>query len=200
MVSPEREGRSTTSDRSDPSDDADAGTKPSKAGAVSQKLKLIARYAMLGFAPVVSVAALIIAVLAFTGNQSSQEQIDKAFATMDSLNTGMAANKSELDRLRFSIAHDKSRLDDERERQEKREERVIQSVSQLQVKAKISPTLEEQLLQPASAPVAAASAPAATPASVAPATAPATAPAGAAKKTDARMQGLKEAIEKLNKQ
>lgn len=181
----EPEGKSAT--RKDEEDVEEA--------AVPSKMKLAAHYAMLGFAPVVAMLALIVAVMAVSGNRSSQEQLGKAVAATDSLKTSLDAAKSELERLRFSMAHEKNRQDEERLRQEELEAKIIQNINQLQVKAKISPTLEMQLQQPASAPAAApaAASAVAAPAAMAAAT-------GADKKHGARMDALKEAIEQFNKQ
>ncbi len=185
----EPEGKSAT--RED-NDDAEEGAAPSR-------LKLAAHYAMLGFAPVVAVLALVVAVMAVGSNRSSQEQINKAVAATDSLNKSLEATRNELERLRFSMAHEKSGLDEELKKRDELAAKIVQNVNQLQVKLKISPTLEQQLQQPASAPVAApAAAPAAASAAAAPAAMAGT--AGADKKSSARMDALKEAIEKFNKQ
>lgn len=163
--------------------------------AAPSRLKLAARYAMLGFAPAVAVVALIVAAMAVSGNRSSEEQLGKAAAATDSLSVNLAEARSELERLRLAMASDKSRREEERRKQEELEARLIRNISQLQAKAKISPTLEQQLQQPASAP---ADAPAAASAPAAPAAMSAT--TGAGKELSPQVKAMKEAIEKFNRQ
>lgn len=155
------------------------------------KLQLAARYAMLGFAPLVAVMALVVAVVAVSGNRSGEEQLGKAVAATEGLEKDLEAAKTELDRLRLAMASDKSRQEEERLKQKELEARLVQNITQLQMKAKISPTLEQQLQPPASAPAAASAAGA--PATMSPAT-------GAGKELSPQVKAIKEAIEKFNKQ
>jgi len=149
------EKHATPDSRKSSDNDADDSAKPSKADLARLKLRLIAHYAMLGFAPAVAVLALIIAVTAVTGKQSGQEQISKADAKIDSLNASLSASVNELEKLKAAIAQGKTI-------QEDRTTKIIQSVTQLQLIVHVSPTLEDELRQSAQAPVAStAAAPAA---------------------------------------
>ncbi len=182
----EREGKSATREEED-----DAGEV-----AAPSKLKLAGHYAMLGFAPLVAVVALVVAVMAMSGNRHSQEQADKAIAAADNLGKSLEAAKSELERLRLSMAQEKNGREEERRQQEELAAKIVLNVSQLQTKLKVSPTLEQQLQPPASAPVAA-------PAAAAPAAAPAAskaAPAAPGRRLAPEAQAIKESIEKFNRQ
>jgi hypothetical protein len=139
-----------------------------ESGGWQQKLKLAAYYAFLAFAPVVSVVALIVA-LVVNGHRSDQAQLGEANARIDKLEANLQASRAEVETLKLAMAHEKSLRGDERKKDEELNERIVQNVSRLQAKLKVAPTLEEQLRVsvPAShvegaAPVAAiASAPAA---------------------------------------
>lgn len=160
----------------------------------ASKLKLAAHYVMLGFAPLVAVAALVVALMAMSGNRASEEQANKAIAAADSLGKSLEATKSEMEMLRLAIAQEKNGDEEERRKQDELAAKIVQNISQLQTKLKVSPTLELQLQPPASAPVAApAAAPAAAPGAAAGAT-------GVSRKPAPEVQAIKEAIEKFNRQ
>jgi len=172
----------------------------SKAAMIRKKLMLVADYMMDGFAPVVAVIALIVAVMAFNGNKSGQTMVGQSASRLDNMNASLTATKAELEKLRATLVKDKAMQDEERKKLDERLVKSIQAISQLQVKAKVSPTLEEQLSLPvaktaATSPSAASNVTAVTtavPASTAVKTSP-------EKKTGAQATVLKEAIEKFNK-
>ena len=128
---------------------------PSKDGPARAKLGLVARYVMLGFAPVVSVAALIFAVMAYTGTQSNHAQLGAVNSRIDSISAVQSEPKGELDIFKVSLAHEKALQAEERKKQAEREAKIVKNVTQLQVKVKVSPTLEEQLREGAGAPAVA---------------------------------------------
>jgi predicted nucleic acid-binding Zn-ribbon protein len=99
----------------------------------------------------VAVLALTVAVIAVTSNQSSQAQVSKAAAQIENLNTSLSASQSELEKLKAAMAQEKNIQDNERKKLDDRMTIIIQNITPLQKKLKISPTLEEQLRQPASA-------------------------------------------------
>ena len=115
------------------------------------------------------------------------------------MDASLLASKVELEKLKAIMDQGKALQDEERKMQDVRMTQVIQNLSKLQAKMKISPTLDEQMHQPAAA-VAPADASATTPAvkttaeplkaAVLPAT---------EKKPGDRMSVLKESIEKFNK-
>lgn len=146
---PEHEEKHVASDSRKSSDSkaADSNTTPSEAALMRLKLRLIANYAMRGFAPAVAVLALVIAVVAIADNKSSQAQLAKAAARIDSLSENLSSSRSELEKLKAAIAQEKTM-------QEERVTKIIQGVTQLQVITHISPTLEEELHQPARVSVA----------------------------------------------
>lgn len=169
---------------------------PAKADLLRAKLKLAGHYAMLGLAPLVAVIALVVAVIAMTDNQASLEQLNKATARIDSLNSSLAASRNELDKLKLAAAKESALQKEELAKHDERMLKIIQNITPLQTKLKISPTLEEQLRQAASAVVAASSVPHAASAV---ASAPVAAPASAENKISPRVQAMKDAIEKYNK-
>lgn len=176
----------------------------SKADIARARLKVIARYAMLAFAPVVSVVALTIGVIAVVNDRSQAErdQLGELTAKVENLNASLAGSRAELEALKFAVARDKALHVEERKKLDEQDEMIVQSVTRLQIKLKVTPTLEMQLQQAASAPVAAsaASAPAAVPATAA-AGNKAAVPAAVPKsvdKTPEQVKSLKEAIQKFN--
>lgn len=209
-------------DRSCDAEEDDA--PPSRADLARVKLKVIARYALIGFAPAMSVAALIVAALALSNTQSQTDRAksDELASRIDGLNKNLSDTRNELESLKFTLSREKATRGEERRKLDELDEKIIQSVTRLQAKLKVAPTLEEQLQPPASAPAAvpapvgAASAPAVVP--VSPATntiqaapsaqAPAGKPAAASAKpktkttdnTAEQVKALREAIEKFNKQ
>lgn len=119
-----------------------------------EKLKLAAHYALLAFAPVVSVVALIVALVA-NGHRSDQAQLGEAAARIDRLEASLQASRAEVETLKLAVAREKSLRGDERKKDEEIDEKIIQNISRLQTKLKVAPTLEEQLMTAAPAAVAA---------------------------------------------
>jgi len=177
--------------------------------AADSRLKIIARYAMLAFAPVLSVVALVVAVIAVTGNQSQSDRshLSELTTRIDGLNASLSEAKGELDNLKFAMARDKAMRGDERKKSDELDAKIIQNVTRLQTKSKVAPTLEDQLREPVSTPAAI---PAVTSAASAPVAAPAPVmtdkkPVAAApvlkggEKSASQTKALKDAIEKFNK-
>ena len=189
----ERSDKSPTSDTKRPSDSraTEEVAEAPKVSPLRQKLTLAGHYAMLGLAPFIAVCALIVAVFAVTGNQSGEEQLGKSKAKIENLNTALLATKSDLDKLKASIALDKAMQDDERKKQEERIGKIIQNITPLQMKLKISPTLEDQLRQVASSAI--------VPAAVSSVPAVAAVATSAEKSSLPQVKVMKEAIEKYNK-
>lgn len=195
----------------------------SKGDLARAKLKIFARYAMLAFAPVVSIAALAVAMITASSHHSPSDgtQLNELTSKIESLSTSLSETKGELDNLKFATAREKSLRAEERKKADERDTKIVQSLSHLQAKLKVSPSLEEQLRGAASAPAAtfaatsAASAPAVAagklplaenspavskpiatvekPIAAAPKSKPKT-----PDKTPAQVKALKEAIEKFN--
>lgn len=207
------------------SDAEDGDNAPSKADLVRAKLKVVAHYAVIGFAPVVSVVALVVGVIALINSpsQADRSKLKELTARIDSLNANLTDTKNDLESLKLSFAREKNMHADERKKLDEQDAKIIQSVTRLQAKLKVSPTLEMQLREAASAPAvaSAASAPAAVP--VLPAvgnkqSTPATNQAATAKqpavaapkaksgskpeaagKASPQVKALRDAIEKFNK-
>lgn len=194
----------------------------SKADKARLKLKMIARYALLGLVPVVAVGALAVALISITDNRSGQKQLGEMAAKMESLNASLSATKAELEKLKASAAKEKALQNEELSKRDERIAKIIQNITPLQVKLKIRPTLDEQLQQsagapdvaptvshaaPAAAPHTVASHGAAAPHAAAPATphasgatsVPAKTPAAADKTISPQVKAMKEAIEQYNK-
>lgn len=204
-------------------EEEDDNAPASKADLARAKLKLFARYAMLAFAPVVSIAALVVAVIAASDHHAQSEStlLKDMTSRIESLNASLSETKGELDNLKFATAREKTLRAEERKKADERDTKIVQNLSHLQTKLKVSPTLDEQLREAASAPAAtfaatnAVSAPAVaagklplaenSPAVAKPiatvdkpiATAPKSKPK-TPNKTPAQVKALKEAIEKFN--
>lgn len=182
------------------------------------KLKLAGGYILDGFAPVVAVIALIVAVMAINGNKSGQAELAQNTAKIASLSESLLASKAEVEKLKIALAQEKLSKEEQRNKQDEQTTKIIQGVSKLQVKMKVSPTLEEQFHQPVAALIATPPVVTATPATLAPVnpaspaakpaslpatagTAPAATPASKAsdKKPGGQKEILKEAIDKFNK-
>ncbi|MBI1174946.1 MAG: hypothetical protein GC139_06740 [Sideroxydans sp.] len=161
----------------------------------SSVLKLIVIYVARGFAPVVAVVALAVAVVAVVGNRSSQAQLARDAVGIKALDSSLVAARAELARLNAAMAQEKAAQEAERKQQGEQEQKIIASVTRLQVKLKISPTLEEQLMPP----VSAASAVSAVSAVTAAPAAAASAPAKVEKKLSPQAQAIKAAIDAFNK-
>lgn len=119
--------------------------------APKSKLKVIGHYILLGLTPVIALAALGVAVFAMMGTHSGESQLSKSATKIENLNASLSATKTELDKLKLSLAHEKSvqenAQEEERKKQEKLLAKIVQNITPLQVKLKISPTLEAQLRQ-----------------------------------------------------
>ncbi len=202
--------RERENDKTSDSKLADDSAPPSKAVLfrmlVVLKLKLIGRYILYGFAPFVAIIALIVAVMAMNNNKASNAQISQNVAAIESLRASLQASKNELGKLKAALAQEKLSQENERTKQDERMTLIIQSVSKLQVKMKVTPTLEEQIhpvvrssvIQPIIAPAPAATAQAAVPTASAPVKAPVL--SGVDKKSSSQIDILKDAINKFNKQ
>jgi hypothetical protein len=149
---------------------------------VREKLKLAAHYALLAFAPVVSIVALIVALVA-SGNHSEQAQLAEVNVRIDKLEASLQASRAEVENLKFVMSREKTLRGDERKKDEELDEKIVQTVSRLQAKLKVAPTLEEQLRMAVSAPAAASSVQSAVPV---PAAAPAQIVAPAPASTSAK--------------
>lgn len=139
--------------------DAEEENTPAPKGDAREKLKLVAHYAMLGFAPVVSVLALGVALFAGV-NHSDRAQIGELKSRVESLNASLSASREELENFKFSMSREKSQRADERKKEEEHDAMIVQSITRLQEKLKVTPTLEEQLRVAATPVTLAASAPA----------------------------------------
>ncbi len=124
--------------------DPEAEDTPAPKGDTREKLKLVAHYAMLGFAPVVSVVALGVALFA-TGNHSDRAQISELNSRIEKLNASLSASREETENLKFSMSREKSQRADERKKEEEHDAKIVQNITRLQEKLKIVPTLEDQL-------------------------------------------------------
>ena len=172
----------------------DAG--PSKMDRFRTLLKKAAHYAMLGLTPLIAIIALIVAVMAFSANRSSQAQLTATLGKLDAANAALKASKTELftmktelSSLKAEIAQHKTQQEEARKNQEALDEKIVQNVSRAQAKLKVTPTLEEQL-KPHASPAAALPAPSVKATAAAPAT---------PKQTSPQVQAIKEAIQQFNK-
>ncbi len=155
-------------------------------------------------------AAIILAILAVTisfvsiyGLKTSQASLAEATSKVNDLATRLASSKLAFERYQAAVVKEQSAQEEERKKLDEVLKQIIQSVSQQQVKMKISPTLEEVLRAGAAAQPGSAVA-ATTPTTPTAATAvvaekkplPATEPA--AKPLSPQVQTIKDAIKKFN--
>jgi hypothetical protein len=151
------------------------------------------QYIAEGFAPVVSLVALVTAVIAVTGNQAAQTQLKEGLAKVNGMNAGLLTIRSDLEKLKMTLAQEKSLQDGERKKLDDSLAKIIQGLNRVQVKLKVSPTVEEQLRLSGSTS-------AVTPD---PASAKAPVPVVAAspeKQRDPQVKAIKDAIKDYNKQ
>ncbi|MDX8399176.1 MAG: hypothetical protein R8K20_02885 [Gallionellaceae bacterium] len=126
-----------------------AGGTPTKKELLLMKLKGVLHFTMLGFAPVVAVLGMVLAVFAFMGNQSTQKLLGKHGATIKNLTASLSESKLELKKFKMSTtvaSREMSLLKEKLMKQDEQLALIIQNVTPLQVKMKISPTLTTQLL------------------------------------------------------
>lgn len=188
--------------------DEEAPAAPSRMGGI---VKLVIHYTILGFAPVVAVAALIVAVVAVSRTPAVPAQTVEATARIESLSASLLEAKNELESIKLTLARERSARAEERRKAEEREAMIVRHVTQLQGKLKVTPTLEQQLKEAADVPAPAHGAPAAAGEHNAPALSvpaatdkshsavpAAPAPHAENEKSSAQVKALKEAIEKFN--
>ncbi len=190
----ERGEKSSAANSKHPTDSQfeDEKVEAPKVSPIRQKLALTGHYIMLGLVPVISVISLAIGVVAVTGNRSGEEQLSKSLAKIDSLNASMTVSKNELDKLKASLAQEKSIQEEERKKLDEKMEKIIHNITPLQVKLKIFPTLEDQLRQ-------AAMTSAVLPGTASNVVAASAVSSSTEKKPASQVQIMKEAIEKYNK-
>lgn len=199
----EHEGQSTAaeSDKSSDGKKVEGNSAPSNAQLalmlIRMKLKLFANYAIDGFAPAVAAIALIVAVMAINSNKSGLAQQGKSAEMMDSLKASLLASNRELETLKATIAAEKSMQEQENKKYNEMMKKIVQNISPMQLKMKISPTLEEQFRQPASASAVTPTVTHPIPLVAAPMVITA-APAGVNKKPAKQGVVLKDAVEKFN--
>jgi hypothetical protein len=141
------------------SEDEDGSSSTSKPNLLHSRLKTLVSYIKSGFAPAVSVLALIFSLFALNAYHANQQQLSEAALRIDTLSSSLAESKTDVDFFKAPIAREKAIRSEERRKQVERETKIIKSVTQLQARMKISPSLEEQLreLEVASAPVVSSS-------------------------------------------
>lgn len=122
------------------------GGASSKSQAMQMKLKKVLGYAVMGFAPVVALAALGIAVSVLLGNQSARTQLHNDTVAIERLNSALASSKAELERLRVAVAKESAAQSDKFKQQDEELMKLTQSIIPLQIKLKISPTLGDPVL------------------------------------------------------
>ena len=172
----------------------DENASPPKPGRIAL-LKKAAHYALLGFAPVIAIIALVFAVMAFSANRSIQAQASAAIAKLDAASAALKASKTEasalkaelstikaeLSELKAAVASQKIKQEEEFKKLGALTEKIAQDVSRLEAKAKPSPAQKGQSKQSSSASGAASSA-----------------NPGAPKQLSPQTQAIKEAIQKFN--
>ena len=122
------------------------GGASSKSQAMQMKLKKVLGYAVMGFAPVVALTALGIAVSVLLGNQSAHTQLHNDAVAIERLNSALAVSKIELERLKVAAAKESAAQNEKLKQQDGELMKLTQSIIPLQIKLKISPTLGDPVL------------------------------------------------------
>jgi hypothetical protein len=176
----------------------EASAPPPKLSRLRIWIKTGGRFVAEGFAPVVSIVALVVAVIAVSGNQANQSQFKEGLAKVNGMNAGLLAIKNDLEKFRVALAQEKTLQDDERKKLDESLTKIVQGVTRVQVKLKVSPTVEEQLRQTDGPP--AATPPASGAKTNSPMVAPAADASSAEKKHSPQVKTMMEAIKNYNKQ
>jgi chromosome segregation ATPase len=113
-------------------------------------LNEVVHYVALGAGPLLALIALVFAIIAISRLNPLQANIDAAEGKIKNLNSELNAAKFELKKARDTMQQEKAAREAENQKQDELSTKIIQNLTPLQKKLKISPTLEEQL-QPASA-------------------------------------------------
>lgn len=156
------------------------------------KLVSILRFAMIGFVPLIAIIASAIAGFAVSASRASQAQLNNVSSQLKNANAALSASKTEIANLKALVVNLNAKREKDQSNQEALTRQIVQNVSRLQVKAKISPTLEEQLQQ-------AASSHAGAPPIAGVKTTTSAAAAEVPGKNSPKAQAIKEAIETFNK-
>lgn len=115
------------------------------------KIKRIFHIVGISVAPLIALVSLALAFTANNNNKISAEQITKANSQIEALNKNLLATQSELKAHQAEVTQEKSIQEETQKKIDEKITTIVQAVSQLQAKRKISPTLEEQFRQPVSA-------------------------------------------------
>ncbi|MEI7842587.1 MAG: hypothetical protein WCI39_06110 [Gallionellaceae bacterium] len=150
----EHEAKPDAHDKPGAHSEEGAPAAPSKADRMRVLLKVVVHFGVMGLAPAIAIAALVVAVLAMNSNKSNVAQLGKIEEEIASLNTSLSATKAELEKFKFAAAKEKNLQSEWHTKNEERIAKIVQSITPMQVKMKIRPTLEEQLSLPASTTVA----------------------------------------------
>ena len=126
-------------------------TVPSVQEARPTKIKRIVHIAGMSIAPLIIALSLALVFIANNNNKTNADQLAKEKIQLEAINANLLATQRELTKLQAEIAQDKTAQDGAQKRVDEKITAIVQAVSQLQAKRKISPTLENQLRQPASA-------------------------------------------------
>jgi hypothetical protein len=111
------------------------------------KFKRVAEFVMDALAPLIAVIAVVIAVIALNAARSNRTEFGQNSSTLEHLNANLKAAKAEVEKLKLTILQEKMTQTQLLIKQDEQTRLIVQQVSKLQEKLKISPTLEVQMLQ-----------------------------------------------------
>lgn len=117
---------------------------PAEGVPLRARLKVVAHYALLA-SPLLALLGIILAVTALVLGRSAPQVPDDSAARIASLSASLNETKNELESLKFILTRERAQHAEERRETEERDGMIVQHVTRLQTKQKISPTLEEQL-------------------------------------------------------
>ncbi|MFA6014404.1 MAG: hypothetical protein WC742_05005 [Gallionellaceae bacterium] len=128
---------------------ADAScAKPSKLDALRVKLKVLTHYLGLGFVPGIAVFGVVLGSWALIQNSANKHRIESDAAVIEELRTTLAMSRKEFDRLKTVVHKEKTVHGEKLKKHEERIAKIVENLTPIQVKLRISPTLEQQLNPP----------------------------------------------------
>lgn len=129
---------------------ADAsGAKPSKLDVLRVKLKGVTHYLRLGIVPGIAVLGVGLGFWALLQNSANKHRIESDAAVIEELRTTLAMSRKEFEKLKTAVQKEKAAHNEKLKKYEERIVKIIENLTPIQVKLRISPTLEQQLNPPA---------------------------------------------------
>lgn len=127
--------------KDEPTGDAAA----SSGGVLLARLKAMGVKAARNTATILAIMGIVISLISMYMVKVSQAKLVETSAKIDDLSARLASSKVAFEKYQAVALQEKTLQNEERKKLDDLDRKIIQSVSQQQVKMKISPTLEEML-------------------------------------------------------